>query len=332
MSARDSGSAPGGFQHAALIVDSDDTLGRLLVPVLEANLAAGKPVLMVVGRHTEPVVRGALGARADDLEWRAPDAFYRRLGLAFESFRQYLQQQHAAGRSVHVVAEPDVASDPEAPVDRAAAYLTYESICNEAYAAYGCAVTCVWDSRRHPTLVIENVRSLHDHEITDAGPRPNPWYVGPTQYLQGRAGVEMPPPPATVDIGVALLDVDDLSQVRSAVAEWSREGGFADRAIGDVVTAVSEVATNALMHGAPPVRLRGWRHGQTLVVQVGDAGGRPIPPDAGYRHPGDSAGRGLGLWLARQMADLLTTHTVAGRTSVRLYFPYAVMHQHTGVP
>lgn len=318
--------ADGRFHHAALVVDSDDTLRRRLVPVLETHLAAGEPVMMVVGEQTERVVRAALGARADDLEWRSPGAFYRRLGFAFERFRQYLQRQHDAGRSVHLVAEPDVGSDPDGAVDRVAAYLTYDSMYNAVYAAYGCPVTCLWDSRHHPARVIENMRSLHDREITDAGPRPNPGYVGPDTYLRTRADDAMPSPPPTVDVDVRLLDVDDLSQVRSTVSAWSLGLGFSDRATGDMVTAVSEVTSNGLLHGAPPVRLRGWRHGQTLIIQVEDAGGRPIPTDAGYRHPADPAHGGLGLWLARQLADVLTTHAVPGRTSVRLYFPHFVMH------
>ena len=61
-------------------------------------------------------------------------------------------------------------------------------------------------------------------------------------------------------------------------------------------------------------------------MQVDDRGGRPIPPDAGY-HPPDRACNGLGMWLARQLADVLTTHTSLNRTSVRLHFPYGVTHR-----
>ena len=68
-----------------------------------------------------------------------------------------------------------------------------------------------------------------------------------------------------------------------------------------------------------------------LVVDVEDRGGRPIPDESGYRPPvthADSAG----LWVARQLADVLLTDTSVGRTAVRLYFPYAVTHRHLDVP
>jgi anti-sigma regulatory factor (Ser/Thr protein kinase) len=317
---------PGGFEHTALIVDSDETLRERLVPVLHRHLAAGEPVLIVVGPDTEWVIRDALGRGADKLEWGDPGAFYQRLGFAFEGLRRYLQDQHETGRSVHVIAEPDVAADPDAPVDRVAAYLAYESACNEVYARYGSPVTCLWDTRRHPALVIEDARSLHGYELTEAGRLPNPTYISTAEYLQGRADVALPPPPATVHVDVQLTDLGDLEPARSAVLHWSIQQDFSAQASADAVTAVSEVATNALTHGAPPVRLRAWRHGDTLVVQVDDRGGRPIPPNAGYHHP-DLARKGLGLWLARHLADVLTTHTSRNCTSVRLHFPHTMTHQ-----
>jgi hypothetical protein len=38
------------------------------------------------------------------------------------------------------------------------------------------------------------------------------------------------------------------------------------------------VATNGLVHGTPPVRIQGWHHSDTLIVQVDDIWGIPIPP------------------------------------------------------
>jgi hypothetical protein len=35
----------------------------------------------------------------------------------------------------------------------------------------------------------------------------------------------------------------------------------------------------------------------------------PIPATAGYHRPPHKANRGYGLWIARQLADVVTTHT-----------------------
>ena len=315
-----------GFAHAALIVDSDDTVERLLVPVVRRHVAAAEPVLLVVGPHTERALRGGLGPAADAVEWGGPEAFYQRLGFAFSAFGRYLEEQRAHGRTVHVIAEPDVTTAPDAPVDRTAAYLSYEAVCNDVYARYGCPITCVWDSRRHPTLVIEGVRSIHDHELTVRGNQANGGFIPAGQYLRGRADVAMSPEPDVSDLDGAVRSLDDLAVCRLSIRGWAIGHGFADFAAEQVTAAVNEAVANGLCHGRPPVRTRAWRHDDTLVVQVDDDGGRPIPADAGYRPPSRPGG-GLGMWVARQCADVVLTRTVAGRTSVRLYFPYTVTHR-----
>lgn len=319
--------ARGGFEHTALIVESDEALRRRLLPVLEEHLAAAEPVLMVVGAHVERVIRDAVGDRAGALEWADPNAFYQRLGFAYESFRRYLQRQHDAGRRAHVIAEPDVRTDLDAPVDRVAAYLSYEAVCNEAYAAYGCPVTWLWDSRRHPAIVIEGVRSLHEYELTDEGRRRSPTFIDATTYLGGRSEVAMTSPPPIVDLDLRLFERADLEMSRSAVWAWCRDRGFSELASGDLLTATGEIVTNGLVHGTPPVRVRAWHRHDTLIVQVDDNGARPVPPAAGYWWPDNPAGGGMGMWLARQLADVLTIYTTRECTSVRLYFPYAITHR-----
>ncbi|WP_433040953.1 MEDS domain-containing protein [Dactylosporangium sp. CS-033363] len=318
----------GRFEHTALIVDSDDALDRSLLPVLRRHVSTGEPTLIVVSPDTRRRLRALLGpdADAEALTWGESDAFYQRLGFAYESFRRFLEQQHALGRSVHVIAEPDIPTDLDAPVDRVAAYLSYESVCNDAYASYGCPVTCLWDSRRHPTLVIENVRSIHDHELTDRGKRLSTTFVPASAYLAGRAEVAMPAPPDVAETDLALSVLPDIATGREAITAWAAARGFAAPAVRQVSSAVNEVLTNALQHGTAPVRLRGWRHGSMLVVQVDDSGGRAIPPDAGYRPPAQSP-TGLGLWIARQFADIVLTRTTPGNTAVRLYFPHALTHR-----
>ncbi|WP_412749393.1 ATP-binding protein [Krasilnikovia sp. M28-CT-15] len=318
-----------GFVHAALIIDSDDALRARLMPILLDCLARGIPVLMVVSAKVELLVRTELGALGDRLQWSERGSFYQRLGFAHAEFRRYLAEQHAQGRQVHVIAEPDIATgiDPSSPVDRAAAYLSYEVVCNEAYAGYGCPVTCIWDSRCHSTLIIENVRLLHNHEVIDGGDLVEVQHIPARDYLTHRNEIPLTPPPIVTDLDIALVQLGELAFARTAVWSWARQKSFATIAATDVVIAVAEVATNGLVHGDAPVRLRAWPHADTLVVQVDDAGGRPLPPTAGYLHPDEDRDAGRGMWLARQLADVVTTHTGAGTTSVRLHFPYEVTHR-----
>jgi hypothetical protein len=72
-------------------------------------------------------------------------------------------------------------------------------------------------------------------------------------------------------------------------------------AIEDLLLAVHAVATNGLVHGAPPVSVTMWAGIAEIVVQVTDAGPGGLDPLTGYRHPAELGVRGL--WSARQHVD-----------------------------
>jgi anti-sigma regulatory factor (Ser/Thr protein kinase) len=294
------GHTPDGFAHTAVIVHSDRSLRNALIPRLRQSLQVRKPVLMVVSDHTATMVRQELGERSRDLEWGDSTAFYQRLGFAYESFRRYLADQHAAGRHVHVIAEPDITADPDqaTPIDRAAAYLAYESVCNDTYAPYGSAVTCIWDSRRHPDPVIEGARSVHNYELTGAGTIPSRTYVTPEKYLAARNDIPLEDVPKDVDQDLQFVDVTQLGRLRLALRSSIDQHPFAEPAADDIILSVTEVAANGLAHGAAPVRVRVWHHGDALVVHLDDRGGQPLPPDAGYRRSdlGETPGGGDCGW------------------------------------
>jgi anti-sigma regulatory factor (Ser/Thr protein kinase) len=320
-----------GTEHTALIIDSDDELLTALPPELRRSTGRYDETLLVVGKDTRTVLAEHLGDIDGAPSWGDPSAFYQRLGFAYEGFRRYLAQEHAAGRRVQVVAEPDLAGGVDAAMhtDRAAAYLAYEAVCNETYAPYDGAVTCIWDQRHHPAAVLDGVRATHPYLLTPAGRVPSPSYLGTGRYLTERQGQPLPPVPADTDHDMALVEVGDLSRLRSVLHPWAGEHQFAGEPADDIVMAAVEVAANGLRHGAAPVRVRAWHRHDTLIVQCDDSAGRPIPAAAGYRHPrlAGTAPGGRGLWLARQLADVVLTDSVPGRTSVRLHFPYEVMHR-----
>ncbi len=316
------------FAHTAVIVDSDDAVRQRLVPMLQEALAAAEAVLIVVGEDVARVVRAEIGDTGGRFEWAQPSAFRRRLGFGYERMRRHLADRHAAGQRLHLVAESDVTTDghADAPVDRVAAFLCYEAMCNEVYAGYGCPVTCLWDSRRHPTLVIDGVRSVHRHELVETGRIPSPGYITPGEYLGRRSQIPLRRPPSWTDLDLTLVDAGELGPLRDTVRTWAVTRGFTVRAAEDVIGAVTEVVANGLVHGGAPARARAWAQAGTLIVQVDDPGGQPLPPAAGYRPPPASSSGGRGMWLARQLADTVTVHSGAGLTSVRLHFPHGVTH------
>ncbi|MEV0526400.1 ATP-binding protein [Streptomyces sp. NPDC050439] len=85
---------------------------------------------------------------------------------------------------------------------------------------------------------------------------------------------------------------------RAALTGW----GIRERA-DDITLCVSELATNALLHGVPPgrgFRLRLHRDGDVLRVEVHDSGGGWPRPKSGAD---DDAESGRGLLLVAALAD-----------------------------
>jgi anti-sigma regulatory factor (Ser/Thr protein kinase) len=109
-------------------------------------------------------------------------------------------------------------------------------------------------------------------------------------------------------------------EARRAVAELARRSALTDLQQHSLLGAVSEVVTNARVHGRPPVCLRGWRHREGVLVTVTDGGDGPSDPEVGVRpmerDPGDG---GLGLWLAHQLCDELSFGRVPDGFRVRLW-------------
>jgi anti-sigma regulatory factor (Ser/Thr protein kinase) len=124
-----------------------------------------------------------------------------------------------------------------------------------------------------------------------------------------------------VQLDLPVTDPDQLVMFRRLLRRWADLHGMGDHHAGDVVTAVGEAVTNGLQHGTPPVRVRAWTADGLARVHVHDRGLTPIPATAGYHRPPPELDRGHGLWVARQLADVVTTHTNRGGTTITLDFP-----------
>jgi serine/threonine-protein kinase RsbW len=95
----------------------------------------------------------------------------------------------------------------------------------------------------------------------------------------------------------------DLPVIRRVVESAAFEAGLSAARVGEMVLAVNEVATNAVIHGRPPARLRVWKADGEIVFEVSDAGEGIADALAGHLRPPPRALSGRGLWLARLLSD-----------------------------
>ena len=91
----------------------------------------------------------------------------------------------------------------------------------------------------------------------------------------------------------------DLGHIRRVVTARAMASGLSRSRAADLALAASEIASNAIIHGRPPTRLRLWEEDGELICEVRDAGDGIKDPLAGRRKPRPGASRGRGLWLSR---------------------------------
>jgi anti-sigma regulatory factor (Ser/Thr protein kinase) len=110
----------------------------------------------------------------------------------------------------------------------------------------------------------------------------------------------------------------DLSQVRALVFQQARAVGLSESRANDLVLAVSEVAANTLRHTKSSGTLAIWHDAEEIVCEIRD-GGRISDPLVGTRRPPPDASGGHGLWLVRQVCDLVELTSDADGTTVRMH-------------
>jgi anti-sigma regulatory factor (Ser/Thr protein kinase) len=110
----------------------------------------------------------------------------------------------------------------------------------------------------------------------------------------------------------------DLSQVRGVAEAQAREAGLPDDRVVDFVLAVSEVAANTIRHARSPGSMRIWFDGQAITCEIRDEGILTDPLAGMHKPPPDATG-GHGLWLVRQVCDLVELHSDENGTIVRFH-------------
>jgi anti-sigma regulatory factor (Ser/Thr protein kinase) len=126
------------------------------------------------------------------------------------------------------------------------------------------------------------------------------------------------PSPASANDPVYHTYRSDLSQVRALVLRQARQAGLTEGRANDLVLAVSEVAANTLRHTRSPGILAIWHDEDEVVCEVRDEG-TITDPLVGRRKPPPGASGGHGLWLVRQVCDLVELTSDANGTTIRMH-------------
>jgi anti-sigma regulatory factor (Ser/Thr protein kinase) len=298
-----------GFQHEALIYDGPDEYLAGTLPFLRDALEAGEPTLVAVGELQSELLEGELGTEAKEVRFLNMREVGRNPASIIPLWREFVDE--SGGRSVRGIGEPVWADRSPAALDECQ---RHEALLNVAFAPDPAwKLLCPYDAGSLDDEVLEKVAHSHSHVHAGGRLEASSSFDPRPDCFAGEL-----PPPAVAPVAFSF-GLEELGEVRRRVTAIAEEVGLDPRAVGDLVTAASELAANSVMHGGGRGTLRLWCEGEDLLAEVEDRG-RIEEPLVGRLRPGISQEGGRGLWLANQLCDLVQIRSGDKGTVVRLHF------------
>ncbi|KUL54239.1 sensor histidine kinase [Streptomyces sp. NRRL S-1521] len=317
-----------GFVHQALSYATDDGFVAGTADFVRDGLAADDAVLAVVAGHNIALLRDALGSAARDVEFFDAVDWYHYPSRTLGRYHAYCTARDEGGaRRVRVIGEPVWTGRTAAETRE---WIRYESVVNAAFADSGHWIICPYDARVLPADVLDTVGRTHPEVASGAAaPDVRGPYADPADFYAERSELDRVSPAPLAASGaprtVAFTRGDSVA-ARLAVAEYARRCGMAEDRARDMIAAVHEAVVNAVRFGGGRGVLRVFNDSDWVVCEVADAGGGGAAPavrDTGFlgRVPPDPhAPKGHGLWVVRQLCDLVTEDFGAGGSVLRLHF------------
>lgn len=277
--------------HHGLLHPSTADLAAALAPLVAGGLTRGEPVLAVLPAITATRLRTQLPA-ADlaGLHTADPGELYRHPGRVLRHYRAWIADTRPDGGPATIVAAPD----PNGDDTHRALWMHIEAVTTLALAECDLTLVCAYPDDFATACA---VRQAHPSMLNGAI-TPNPEHLSAEQFL---ASYPLPPPIelGEPDLTRIISHPAQLAELRQAVAAHA---GLPAARRDDFVLAVTEIASNAVEHGAPPAEVRLWATPVSVICQVTDSG-RYTQPMAGLLPPPATQRRGRGLWMAHQLCD-----------------------------
>jgi anti-sigma regulatory factor (Ser/Thr protein kinase) len=298
--------------HQALLFNSPEQFLAAALPFIVDGVDRGDTVLAVTSSDNTRLLRERLNGAADEVTFLEPAGWFDSPGRTLDAHHRRIDALATETAFLRVIGEPVWAGRDDLETSE---WGRYESVVNVALADARAWVVCGYDSSSLASTIVEDARRTHPRLAVGTASEISADFTEPSSYYASR-DTPLTPHPAT---GVEWIPIHpDLAPIRQFIADHApRLGVPADR-IDDYILAVNEIATNVLRHGGGKGEVRIWATDRRVVCEVTDAG-TATGNFLGFLRAGPHSERGHGLWIARQICDLMEMRTGSSGTTVRLH-------------
>ena len=300
------------LEHRAFMYSGTDDFLSVTVPFLRSGLDREQAVVAVTREPNLSALRDVLGDK--EIAYVDSADFYRHPVHTLRDYQTIVREN--APRKVCAVAEPVWEGLDER---QTLEWLRYESLINVVFGDSGARALCTYDTVSLPPRVLSEARRTHPLLLAPGHDGASDDYLDPVVFGSGcDRGLRFDRPG---DAEYLPINGADLHVLRAFVGGRAHRHGLSEQAAQNLVTAVNEIAANALQHGTPPIGLWVWQDGDDLICEVGDHGfWRPGPgPLTGYVPPESALQSGFGLWTVRLLVDLMELRAGWDGTFVRVH-------------
>jgi anti-sigma regulatory factor (Ser/Thr protein kinase) len=232
--------------------------------------------------------------------------------LIMQAWRDFVREHADSGRVLRGVGEPISRDRSDAALRECR---IHEALLNTAFDAdLDLWLLCPYDTdalaSSEVALAVGNHPYVHGDPPVGAHHTTHP---GSPDLLAG--DLSRPPSFGTQTFPFGASTIHDL---REAVERRARLAGVGADRVAGLLIAVSEIATNTVVHGHGRGTATVWNADGSFVCELRGPG-RITDPMVGRERPEGGQMHGYGIWLANQFCDLVQIRSRDGDTTVRLH-------------
>ncbi|GAA3435141.1 sensor histidine kinase [Kutzneria kofuensis] len=298
------------FDHPALFYRDEHEYLAGTLPFITEGLAAGAPVAVAVPTANLALLREELGRDAEHVRMLDMTEVGRNPGRIIPGVLRAFADAHP-GRHVRIIGEPIWAhrSETEYP-----ACAQHEALINHAFTGHTATILCPYDVAALDPLVVADAARTHPVLVDRTGRRDSDQYAPDAVVADYNRPLATPPNAVTF-----TATATDLARLRRWASATAGALGLSEGRAGDLLLAVTELATNSIEHAGSSATVMLGVDGSDLVCQVHDTG-HITDPLVGRRPEAAGQRRGRGLLMVNHLADLVRLHTTPRGTSIEARF------------